>query len=245
VARGDRHHGDQVLALQPATASALRLERVAKVFPGSEGGPPLEVLRDVSLDVPLGRKVAVRGRSGSGKSTVLHLAAGIDEPTSGRVLTLGRDVSALSEPARTIHRRDHVGLVFQFFHLVPYLSVRDNVLLPAWIAAEPHRAAEDRAQELLDRVGLRGREGDAVERLSGGEQQRVAICRALLRRPRLLLADEPTGNLDDDTSRRVMDLLLELADAEGSALVYVTHSAEVAALADEVHELRRGVLERS
>jgi len=205
----------------------------------------LEVLRDVSLEVPPGRKVAVRGRSGSGKSTLLHLAAGIDTPGAGRVEVLGQDLSSLSERARTLLRRDHIGLVFQFFHLVPHLSVLDNVLLPAWIAGEPSGEAEARARDLLERVELAGRAQETVEKLSGGEQQRVALCRALLRRPALLLADEPTGNLDDDTSRRVLDLLLELCAAEGSALVYVTHSAEIAAHADEVHTLRRGVLERA
>jgi len=205
----------------------------------------LEVLRGVSLEVPPGRKVAIRGRSGSGKSTLLHLAAGIDTPGAGRVEVLGQDLSSLGERARTLLRRDHVGLVFQFFHLVPHLSVLDNVLLPAWIAGEPSGEAEARARDLLERVELAGRAQETVEKLSGGEQQRVALCRALLRRPALLLADEPTGNLDDDTSRRVLDLLLELCAAEGSALVYVTHSAEIASHADEVHTLRRGVLERA
>jgi ABC-type lipoprotein export system ATPase subunit len=218
---------------------------VSKAYAAGDGGPALEVLRDVSLEVPPGRKVAVRGRSGSGKSTLLHLAAGIDTPGAGRVEVLGQDLSSLSERARTLLRRDRIGLVFQFFHLVPHLSVLDNVLLPAWIAGEPSREAEARARDLLERVGLAGRAQETVEKLSGGEQQRVALCRALLRRPALLLADEPTGNLDDDTSRRVLDLLLELCAAEGSALVYVTHSAEIAAHADEVHTLRRGVLERA
>jgi ABC-type lipoprotein export system ATPase subunit len=215
------------------------------VYAAGDGGPALEVLRDVNLEVPPGRKVAVRGRSGSGKSTLLHLAAGIDAPSGGRVQVLGEDLSTLGDRARTLHRRGRIGLVFQFFHLVPHLSVLDNVLLPAWIAGEPSRAAEARVRDLLGRVDLADRAADTVEKLSGGEQQRVALCRALLRRPALLLADEPTGNLDDDTSRRVLDLLLALCEEEGSALVYATHSAEVAALADEVHTLRRGVLERA
>ena len=221
------------------------MQRVSKAYAAGDGGPALEVLRDVSLEVPPGRKIAVRGRSGSGKSTLLHLAAGIDTPSTGRVEVLGEDLSSLGDRARTHLRRDRIGLVFQFFHLVPHLSVLDNVLLPAWIAAEPPHQAEARARALLERVDLGGRAGETVEKLSGGEQQRVALCRALLRKPALLLADEPTGNLDDDTSRRVLDLLLELCAGEGSALVYVTHSAEIAAHADEVHLLRRGVLERA
>jgi len=235
----DRGHGDHRGQVVAPSVPALRLQRVSKAYAA------LEVLRDVSLEVPPGRKVAVRGRSGSGKSTLLHLAAGIDTPGAGRVEVLGQDLSSLSERARTLLRRDHIGLVFQFFHLVPHLSVLDNVLLPAWIAGEPSGEAEARARDLLERVELAGRAQETVEKLSGGEQQRVALCRALLRRPALLLADEPTGNLDDDTSRRVLDLLLELCAAEGSALVYVTHSAEIAAHADEVHLLRRGVLERA
>ena len=235
----DRGHGDHRGQVVAPSVPALRLQRVSKAYAA------LEVLRDVSLEVPPGRKVAVRGRSGSGKSTLLHLAAGIDTPGAGRVEVLGQDLSSLSERARTLLRRDHIGLVFQFFHLVPHLSVLDNVLLPAWIAGEPSGEAEARARDLLERVELAGRAQETVEKLSGGEQQRVALCRALLRRPALLLADEPTGNLDDDTSRRVLDLLLELCAAEGSALVYVTHSAEIAAHADEVHTLRRGVLERA
>ncbi len=241
----DRGHGDHRGQVVASAVPALRLQRVRKAYAAGDGGPALEVLHDVSLEVPPGRKVAVRGRSGSGKSTLLHLAAGIDVPSAGRVEVAGQDLSSLSERARTRLRRDRIGLVFQFFHLVPHLSVLDNVVLPAWIAGDPSAAAEARARELLERVELAGRARDTVEKLSGGEQQRVALCRALLRRPALLLADEPTGNLDDTTSRRVLDLLLELSAVEGSALVYVTHSQEIAAHADEVHTLRSGVLERA
>ena len=241
----DRSHGDRRGQVVAPPVPALRLQRVGKAYAAGDGGPALEVLRDVDLEVPPGRKVAVRGRSGSGQSTLLHLAAGIDVPSAGRVEVAGQDLSSLTDRARTRLRRDRIGLVFQFFHLVPHLSVLDNVLLPAWIAGEPSAAAEARARALLERVELLGRIRDTVEKLSGGEQQRVALCRALLRRPALLLADEPTGNLDDATSRRVLDLLLELCAVEGSALVYVTHSAEIAAHADEVHTLRGGVLERT
>jgi putative ABC transport system ATP-binding protein len=217
---------------------------VSKSYPGADGAA-LEVLRAVSLDVPRGRTVAIQGRSGSGKSTLLHLAAGIDEPTSGEVWSLGRDLGRLPDRERTLHRRDHVGLVFQFFHLVSHLGVLDNVLGPAWIAGDPVSEAQGRARDLLARVGLAQRAADPVGNLSGGEQQRVALCRALQRRPSILLADEPTGNLDDAASRQVMDLLLGLASDEGSALVYVTHSRELAALAHEVHTLRGGGLDPS
>jgi putative ABC transport system ATP-binding protein len=224
-------------------AAALSLRDVTKVYgPAGSRHPALD---HVFLDVAPGRVVAIVGRSGSGKSTLLHLAAGIDLPTSGAVLVGGRDLAGLGDRARTLLRRDAIGLVFQFFHLLPHLSVRDNVALPAMIAGGRTAADEDRLDGLLERVGLRDRAADPVQRLSGGEMQRIAICRALLRRPALLLADEPTGNLDDANGELVMRLMLDLARAERSTLVYVTHSREVAALADETWRMHSGVLERA
>jgi ABC-type lipoprotein export system ATPase subunit len=207
------------------------------------GGAVLRALRGVSGEVPERAAVAVTGRSGSGKSTLLHLAAGIDEPSSGEVLLLGRSLGALGDGERTRLRRDHVGLVFQFFHLLPHLSALDNVLVPALVAGDPRRAAEERARALLDRVGLGARERDPVQKLSGGEMQRIALCRALLRRPKLVLADEPTGNLDEENGQRVMELLLGVGREEGSAILYVTHSRELAAMADEVWTLHSGARE--
>jgi putative ABC transport system ATP-binding protein len=209
-----------------------------------DGGAALQALRGVSAEVPAGRAISVVGRSGSGKSTLLHLAAGIDEPTSGEVALLGHGLGSLPDRGRTLLRRKAVGLVFQFFHLLPHLTVLDNVLLPALIAGQPLEAQRSRAEELLARVGLAARARDPVQGLSGGEMQRVAICRALLRRPPLLLADEPTGNLDEENGLRVMELLLRLARQEGSALLYVTHSRELAAMADETWRLHSGILER-
>jgi predicted ABC-type transport system involved in lysophospholipase L1 biosynthesis ATPase subunit len=158
------------------------------------------------------------------------------------VRLLGAALARLSDRDRTLLRRDHVGLVFQFFHLLPHLSVLENVLVPALIAGGDRSPLRARARDLLARVGLSARESQPVGRLSGGEMQRVALCRALLRSPRLVLADEPTGNLDEATGQVVMDLLLRMARAEGSALVYVTHSRELAALADEIWELHSGVM---
>jgi ABC-type lipoprotein export system ATPase subunit len=209
----------------------------------TEGGAVLRALRGVSGEVAERSAVAVTGRSGSGKSTLLHLAAGIDAPTSGEVLLLGRPLAALSDRERTRLRRDHVGLVFQFFHLLPHLSVEENVLVPALVAGDPPRPAAARARALLARVGLEDRAREAVQKLSGGEMQRVALCRALLRRPKLLLADEPTGNLDEENGQRVMELLLGLARDEGSAVLYVTHSRELAALADATWTLHSGARE--
>lgn len=221
-------------------ANALSFEGVSKAY---DAGVGLRyALRGVSFVVEPGRKVAVVGRSGSGKSTMLHLAAGIDVPTEGVVRVGQRDLSTLSEDTRTKLRRDGIGLIFQFFYLMPYLPVADNVALPAMIAGEKTGLYRPRVLELLERVDLADRAGDPVQKLSGGEQQRVAICRALLRRPGLLLADEPTGNLDDENGRRVMNMMMDLVESEGATLVYVTHSREFAALADEVWELHSGEL---
>ena len=224
--------------------SALTFRMVSKVYDSSPG-ESRTALREVSFDIPPGRKVAIVGRSGSGKSTLLHLAAGIDVPTQGEVSIRGRNLAALSDRARTLVRRQEIGLVFQFFYLLPHLSVRENVCLPGFIAGEGVSEFEERASELLEEVGLLDRAEDNIQELSGGEMQRVAICRSLLRKPRLLLADEPTGNLDDANSGLVMNLMLKLASKEGNTLVYVTHSAELASLADEVWRLQSGVLNPS
>ena len=223
--------------------TALVFDRVSRAY-GAFGGGSRYALRGVSFQVREGQTVAVVGRSGSGKSTLLHIAAGIDVPTGGEVWVRGRNLRGLSEAERTLLLRNEVGMVFQFFHLLPHLSVQDNVALPALIAGERPAEYGPKVRALLERVDLADRAEDAVQKLSGGEMQRVAICRALLRRPRLLLADEPTGNLDDENGRRVMALLLALASEEGSTLLYVTHSREFAALADAVWALHSGKLER-
>jgi len=228
---------DQVCEERPA---ALGFDRVWKSYVRVDG-EPFHALCDVSFEIPAGRRVAITGRSGSGKSTLLHLAAGIDAPSRGVVSVAGHDLGRLSDTERTLRRRDEIGLVFQFFHLLSHLNVRDNVALPAMIAGDPDAGA--RVEELLERVGLGGRGEAPADRLSGGEMQRVAICRALLRRPRLLLADEPTGNLDDSTAKRVMELLVALASEDGRTLVFVTHSEEMASMADLRFRIHSGVLE--
>jgi putative ABC transport system ATP-binding protein len=221
----------------------LEMRQVAKSF-GAPGESVRTVLRGVDLAVPAGRTLAVIGRSGTGKSTLLHLAAGIDLPTSGEVRVEGRDLAQWSERERTLFRRSGVGLVFQFFHLLPHLSVEENVALPEMIAGGDEKSWGPRAASLLARVGLADRAREPVRKLSGGEMQRVALCRALLRRPKLLLADEPTGNLDEATGVQVADILFELSREDGTTLVLVTHSAELADRADEVHQLHDGRLER-
>ena len=225
-----------------APTPALVFRGVSKSFPTGDG-EAREIFRDLDLTVPAGRKLAIIGRSGSGKSTLLHLAAGIERPTSGEILAGGRSLGQMGEAERTRYRRETVGLVFQFFHLLPWLSVADNVALPELIAGGRPRDYRPRVGELLSRVGLADRADDAAQKLSGGEMQRVAICRALMPGPPILLADEPTGNLDDDTSAVVIDLLVGLAREEGSTLILVTHSPEIAAMADEVRRLHGGMLE--
>ena len=189
-----------------------------------------------------GRRVAIMGRSGSGKSTLLNLISGIDRPDSGSVHVDGLEVSALGEPARTLFRRAHVGFVYQFFNLIPTLDVAENVRLVLELNGVRGAAARARSLAALAAVGLAARARSAVEDLSGGEQQRVAIARALVHEPRLLLADEPTGNLDEQTARDVLPLLLSLTRARGATLLIVTHDTALAQQADRVLELREGRL---
>jgi len=205
----------------------------------------VHALDQVSFSVAAGQSIAIAGRSGSGKSTLLHLAAGIDTPSTGSVEIVGHDISKADERRRTRIRRDHIGLVFQFFHLLPHLSVHDNVVLPSLIARDDRKTARERATNLLEHVGLANRSGDNIQQLSGGERQRIAVCRALLRKPTLILADEPTGNLDDDTGRSVMQIMLDLVHDEKRTLVYVTHSHEMAAMANAIWHLHSGRLDTS
>jgi putative ABC transport system ATP-binding protein len=216
----------------------VRLDRVSKDY--REGEDARHVLRETSATFAEGELVAVRGRSGSGKSTLLNLVAGIDLPTAGEVWVAGTCLSRLSPAERTLFRRDHLGFVFQFFNLIPTLTVLENVQLPAELGGRTPAEAAAEARALLAEVGLEGREGTYPDRLSGGEQQRVAIARALVQGPRLLLADEPTGNLDDATGKAVLDLLDRVTRRAGRSLVLVTHSAQVAAMADRVFAIEDG-----
>jgi len=226
--------------LRPEKPPLIRLDRVSKDY--TEGTRTRSVLRATSATVAAGEFVAIRGRSGSGKSTLLNLLAGIDLPTAGDVYVGGVCLNRLSPRARTLFRRDHLGFVFQFFNLIPTLTVLENVQLPAELPGGPRREAAGRARALLDQVGLLDRADDFPDRLSGGEQQRVAIARALVQDPKLLLADEPTGNLDDATGEAVLALLDRVTRQAGKTLVLVTHSALVAARADRVLTIEDGHL---
>jgi putative ABC transport system ATP-binding protein len=203
----------------------------------------VEALRGVDLTIQRGEFVALVGPSGSGKSTVLNLIGGLDRPTTGQVWIDGVELSATDERALTRHRREHVGFVFQTFNLLPRLSAEENVALPLMFSGVPHRERLDRARGLLQRVGLTHRLTHRPTQLSGGEQQRVAIARALVGQPALLLADEPTGNLDTTTGGEIMVLLKELNQESHLTLLVVTHDPEVAAFADRVVSLRDGRVE--
>ncbi len=207
-----------------------------------EGARVHRVLDDASIEIPRGRVTAIVGRSGSGKSTLLNVLSAIDVPDAGSVEIDGRDVTALREPDRTLFRRRHIGFVYQFFNLVPTLDVGENVRLVLELNGIRGAAARERAAAMLGRVDLADRQGSAVDTLSGGEQQRVAIARALVHEPQVVLADEPTGNLDEETSRAVLPMLLTLARERGATLVIVTHDAAVTRSADRVVELRDGRL---
>ena len=219
---------------------AVELSRVGKVY--REGDSERVVLRDVDLTVAGGEIVVLLGRSGSGKSTLLNLVSGIDRPTAGTVRVEGVDVTALSETARTRLRRRRIGFVFQFFNLIPTLTVEENLRLPLELNGVDGAAGRARARWLLDEVGLADRAASFPDRLSGGEQQRVAVARALAHDPALVLADEPTGNLDAESARQVLDLMAGLARRAGRTVIAASHSEEVAALADRVLTLAAGRL---
>ncbi|MGD2040499.1 MAG: ABC transporter ATP-binding protein [Anaerolineae bacterium] len=218
----------------------VRLENLSKRY--KEGGRNRPVLQNVNAEFAPGESVAILGKSGSGKSTLLNLISGIDLVDGGRIWVDGQSLTDFDERQRTLYRRQNIGFVFQFFNLIPTLTVWENVVLPLELAGVPSGEIERRAESLLESVGLLDRRETFPDRLSGGEQQRVAIARALVHDPLLVLADEPTGNLDEETGRQVMSLLDRLTRQNGKNLILVTHSAEAAAYADRVLTLRDGTL---
>ena len=214
----------------------ISLREVSKTV--ISGAEPLTILHPLSLEIARGEFIAIVGPSGSGKSTLLGLIAGLDAPTSGSVLIDGVDITRLDEDALARLRGEKIGFVFQFFHLIPSLTAYENVAVPMEIAGV--RDASSRASALLEEVGLTGRAHHYPSQLSGGEQQRVALARALANDPPIVLADEPTGNLDTTNGRHIMDLLRSIHDQRGTTLVLVTHDAELAAMADGRLVLRDG-----
>ncbi len=208
-----------------------------------DGEVGVHALQGIDLSVRKGAFVAIMGPSGSGKSTLLHILGGVDVPTSGEVLFEGEDLAALDDDQRTIVRRNSMGFIFQAFNLLPAFSAEENVAMPLELSRVPTREARQRAYEMLKLVGLAQRRHHIPSALSGGEQQRVAIARALVTEPALLLADEPTGNLDSTNGQQVTALLRRLADEREQTIVMVTHDAQVAEYADRLVRLRDGLIE--
>jgi putative ABC transport system ATP-binding protein len=228
------------LSFQKTDAPFLRLENLSKSY--SEGDQLRHVVRNANIAVARGEVVAILGKSGSGKTTILNLISGIDRADEGDVYVAGQRLTGLNERERTLFRRRHIGFIFQFFNLIPTLSVWENVILPLELNGQDTADGLERANNLLETVGLADRKAAFPDRLSGGEQQRIAIARALVHQPELVLADEPTGNLDEETGRQVLALLDQLTRQAGQSMVLVTHSAEAASIADRVFALREGHL---
>jgi putative ABC transport system ATP-binding protein len=221
-------------------ASLVELQGVCKAY--REGERERVVFARLDATVARGRVTALLGRSGTGKSTFLNLVSGIDLPDAGRVIVDGLSLTELSERERTLYRRRHIGFVFQFFNLIPTLTVRENLLLPLELNGVRGARGKATVGQWLDRIGLAERGGSFPDQLSGGEQQRVAIARALVHDPLLILADEPTGNLDAETGRAVLELLARLVQESGKTLLMATHSQEAMAYADRVLTLAGGRL---
>jgi putative ABC transport system ATP-binding protein len=219
----------------------LEARELAKTY--GEGHARVEALRGIDLAVQAGEFLAIMGPSGSGKSTLLHLLAGVEQPTSGQVLLEGRDLAQLDDDERTLIRRRRMGFVFQHFNLLPTLTAAENVTLPLLLDGVSPSEARERGTAALTLVNMEHRQTHLPSELSGGEQQRVAVARALVIQPALLLADEPTGNLDSDAGQQVVDLLRRLVRERRQTIVIVTHDAQVAAQADSIVHVRDGRLE--
>ncbi len=206
------------------------------------GPQKVSVLRALDLEVTKGELISIVGASGSGKTTLLNLLAGLDEPDSGQVLVAGKPFSELSDVQKGRVRNSSVGFVFQFHHLLPEFTALENLLLPYWLSKDVNQKAEQRAKELLDRIGLGNRYHHKPSELSGGERQRVAIARALINQPELVLMDEPTGNLDEETAEQIQQLIIELNREFETTFIVVTHSTELAKRMNKVYRLKEGQL---
>ena len=219
----------------------VRLTGLTRSF--EQGGVRIDVLRGVDLEIMPGEIVALLGPSGTGKSTMIQAVGLLEGGFGGRIEIVGIDATGLASGERTAVRRNHLGFVYQFHHLLPDFSAEENVILPQLVSGKPRREAAERARELLGALGLEHRLTHRPSQLSGGEQQRVAVARALANRPSLVLADEPTGNLDEVTADKVLAQFLELVRGQGSAAVVATHNERLAARMDRVARLHEGVLE--
>jgi putative ABC transport system ATP-binding protein len=228
------------LASKEQVSAVIEFQNVTRSF--EQGRRCIHALRDVSFRVEEGEFVAIFGRSGSGKSTILNLCCGIDNPTEGEVTVSGNALSGLSDRKKTLLRRREIGIVFQFFNLIPTLTVMENILLPPLLAGGSGRKARERARHYLGAVGLAKREDSFPDQLSGGEQQRLAVVRAVMNDPRIILADEPTGNLDSENAGFILDCLSDFSRKHGRTVLMVTHSAEAMSYAQRMLHLRDGEL---
>ena len=218
----------------------IQLSDLSKTY--REGEQEHQVLQNIHLEIKQGEILVLLGRSGSGKSTLLNLLSGIDLPTAGEIFINNENLTRFSERDRTLFRREHIGFVFQFFNLIPTLTVEENLLLPLELNGKLDEVSRKKSLELLEEVGLGNRANSFPDRLSGGEQQRVAIARALIHDPLIILADEPTGNLDYDTGLQVIKLLDRMVRAKGKTMIMATHSREVIGLADRIFSVKEGKL---
>jgi len=218
----------------------IRLENLSKIY-GTDSNP-IAALREVNLTIQAGEFIALYGRSGSGKSTLLNLISGIDRPTAGKIFVDEIEATNMDENRLTLFRRDRIGFVFQFFNLLPTLTVLENVLLPGQLNSHSEPKLRERGMSLLSQLGLAERWKAMPDELSGGQQQRVAVARALINNPHLILADEPTGNLDSETSLHILGILKGLSQEQNKTILLATHSLEAARFADRVFQIKDGIL---
>lgn len=220
----------------------LKGDHLSKSFPSKTGGEELVVLDDVSISINSGDVICVVGASGSGKSTLLHILGGLDQPDSGTISWQGQHMYDMNSEELADFRNRKLGFVFQFHHLLPEFTALENVMMPALISGASSDEANDRAMELLERFGIPDRSGHRPTELSGGEQQRVAMARALINNPELILADEPTGNLDERNTEILLDMLFELRETDGVSILLITHEKDIAQRTDKTYELSKGKL---
>ena len=218
----------------------IRLENLSKYY--GAGSNAIAALHEVNLAIQAGEFIALYGRSGSGKSTLLNLISGIDQPTAGKIFVDQAEVTAMNENHLTLFRRDRIGFVFQFFNLLPTLTVLENVLLPGQLNSHAATALHQRGMDLLAQLGIAERWKAMPDQLSGGQQQRVAIARALINDPQIILADEPTGNLDSETGLHILEILKKLSQEQGKTILLATHSLEAARFADRIFQIKDGAL---
>lgn len=221
----------------------LRGTDIKKTYSSELSHEPLVVLDGVTLTIESGSITSIIGSSGSGKSTLLHILGGLDHPDSGEVFWGDKNISTFSADQLAIFRNRHIGFVFQFHHLLPEFSALENICMPAMIGGESLAESEQRANELLDRFGIADRAGHRPSQLSGGEQQRVSMARALMNKPSVILADEPTGNLDDNNTGIILDLLYDLRDEYGLTILLITHEKKIAERSDTILEIKKGKLQ--